>query len=137
MPPGRYLARIRALDADGHAGSYGGAIEVVRAPPAPALEWADMLAYKLTIAWADVPSGHTYRIQLARDAGFADIVLDEAVTDPTAQMRLPPAGPYFVRVKAITADGVEGAFSATRRFSVPRSPLVFWTHVDLRKAKRP
>ncbi len=137
MPPGRYLARIRALDADGHAGPYGTAIEVRRAPAPPALEWAEMLAYKLTIAWSGGAAGCSYRMQLARDAGFNDIVLDETVTGPAAQLPLPPAGPYFVRVSAITADGLEGSFSAARRFSVPRSPLIFWTHVELRKAKRP
>jgi hypothetical protein len=67
------------------------------ADPAPALDWSDVTD----------PSGVTYTLELARDATFADILLQKALSVSAYQLteeeKLEPAGkdkPYYWRVRA-------------------------------------
>lgn len=52
-----------------------------------------------------------YRVEIAADAGFLDLI-DETIV-PSAEASLPslPNGDYFVRVTALAADGLEGLSS--------------------------
>ena len=49
-----------------------------------------------------------YRVALASDAGFVDQIADVSITDGTAQFDAIPDGNYFVRARAISANGIEG-----------------------------
>lgn len=84
---------------------------------------------KANVAGEYAPSGSVavsaYRVQLAYDADFSDIVVDAKV--PAAVTRLEtkaeqPAN-YFVRVSAIDDDSFEGPFSAVYAVRVVRSPV--------------
>lgn len=137
VPPGRYHVRIRSFDAEGLEGPFGPPV-AIRAPlPAPLLQWAEMRGGRLTIGWAPGAAQQRHRIQLARDTAFTDIVWDARADGSQAGTTLPPRGRYFARVAAIDADGMPGAFSPPRTFTVPRSPILFWARIDLREAKRP
>lgn len=49
-----------------------------------------------------------YRVQLARDAGFQDVLTERVTPAPRARFSMLPAGRYHLRVRAIDALGLEG-----------------------------
>jgi hypothetical protein len=55
-----------------------------------------------------VAAARGYHVQLAKDAGFVDIIAATRGTSPTAQFAEIPDGNYFVRAMAIAPSGLEG-----------------------------
>lgn len=69
---------------------------------------------------AGFPAVVRWHVQLARDEAFGDRVLDarvdQAITSLEARELTP--GPWWARVAAIDADGMEGRFSSPQRLAV-------------------
>lgn len=82
-------------------------------PDAPQLT-----AHQLRFGWQAVPD-QRYRMQIARDEDFGDIVLDRQGDEPQWSMRKLPPGTYFIRIQGIDPDGSSGPFGPARRFDVP------------------
>ena len=63
----------------------------------------------LSFTWQAVPGASTYRAQVARDAAFSEVLLDDVTPQPsiTWQDDLPD-GNYFLRLRAIDSAGLEG-----------------------------
>lgn len=82
---------------------------------------------------ADLPAGSTaYRTQIARDAGFVDIIAESIDNAAAATFENIENGRYFVRARAISAQGIEGKSTEANTFrrkrlgvapSVAPSPL--------------
>lgn len=72
-----------------------------------------------------VEGARQYKVQIARDAGLTDI-FDEAVSDaPEVSLPGPPDGDYFVRLTAVSAEGLEGlpkTYSFHRTLFTPEAP---------------
>lgn len=124
LPVGTHFWRLASIRADGDVGPWGDSQPVTRValPPAPASEPAQTSADGVLLAWRE-SAGARYRIQVSRDAGFTQLLIDERVDTPQWLLRAPEAGSYFVRVQTIDADGFAGPFGATQQVDVPRSPL--------------
>jgi len=74
----------------------------------------------IVAGWSAVPNTASYRIEVARDAEFAELVLREEVPSRVRAFRaekLSPGG-YFMRVRAIDRDDFLGIASETRAVSV-------------------
>lgn len=75
--------------------------------------------------WWSVPDGaQRFRLQLARDAAFSALMVDDAVPEG-ARHRLaekPAPGTYHWRVASITAQGKQGPFSPPREFTMQAVP---------------
>lgn len=56
----------------------------------------------------DVPGAQAYRLQIARDSGFVDIVEDVSANGPAFTLAGLDNGRYFARFTAIAASGLEG-----------------------------
>lgn len=56
----------------------------------------------------DVPGAQAYRLQIARDSGFVDIVEDVSAGGPAFTLAGLDNGRYFARFTAIAASGLEG-----------------------------
>lgn len=64
----------------------------------------------LTITWKALAGAVAYRAQLARDAAFTDLLLDDVVKEPAITWQdAPPDGRYFLRLRGIDATELEGA----------------------------
>ena len=88
----------------------------------PALLERVPLAFKL----APVAHAHGYRLQVARDAGFATLVFDGMSSSEILQGADLPDGEYVARVRAIDAAGLEGR-NAERWFTLnarPEPPVI-------------
>lgn len=84
---------------------------------APA-DGATGLGKNVTLSWGAVAGAATYCVQVATDAAFTELVIDE---DGIAETSFAASGlaygtTYYWRVKAKNAE-TEGAFSAARQFS--------------------
>ncbi len=73
-------------------------------PPA-----ARQITATITVRWTGQPGISRYRLQLATDEAFKDIVFDEAVVGTQYVVRTLPSGSYFWRVAP--AMGETGSFS--------------------------
>ena len=133
LPLGMQHWRMAAVRADGDQGPWSETRVFERAeppPPPPAAPTPQAPKTSddgLILAWLASPlSGARYEIQVARDAAFADLVLD-AKTDRT-EVLFPRPGPgtYHVRLRTLAADGRPGAYGSAQLIEVPRSLWWLW-----------
>jgi hypothetical protein len=100
LVPGGYGATAAA---DGRVGT-----EQLLAAPAVLkpgrLQKEPVVAFEL----ADVPSARGYHVQLAKDAGFVDMIAETRTEGTKAQFAGIADGNYFVRAMAIAPSGLQG-----------------------------
>lgn len=73
-----------------------------------------------------LPGAQKYRAQIGRDTNFYDVVADTVVETPNLRFAGLDDGPYFLRVRGVDANGLEGR-DAVYPFTVkarPEPPLV-------------
>ncbi|HSW07210.1 FecR domain-containing protein [Aquabacterium sp.] len=123
LPPGSYHWRVASVRADGDAGPFGDAqaFTVRPVPPAPPLQPPRLSEAGVVLRWAAGEAGQTYALQVARDAAFTDLVQEQASAQPEATLALPPPGRYYLRVRAVDADGQAGPWGGVQLIDVPQS----------------
>lgn len=135
LPLGTHNWRVAAIRPDGDTGPWSDAqtFERVAQPPpppppsAPSSQTSQLAGDGVVVNWAATPlPGASYQVQIARDAAFTQIVLDERTARTEALLAKPDAGTYFVRVRTVGADGRAGAFGAPQEIEVPRSLWWLW-----------
>jgi hypothetical protein len=133
---GTHHWRVASVRADGDVGPWSdaGSFERVAQPPpppppsAPGAQAASVGDQGLVITWAAVSApGLSYQVQVARDAGFEQRVLDERTARTEVVLAKPEAGTYHVRVRTVGADGRAGAYGTPQVVEVPSStPWWLW-----------
>ena len=130
LPDGRYMLRVRAADRLGLQGQDAmHAFELDARPFAPLLNapGTRVRIAQPEIQWSGVVEVSEYRLQLARDAAFNDIVLDQKIADTRfkpAQVLKP--GDYHWRVASVDASG-QGPYSPARKLTydpLPGAPVI-------------
>ncbi len=119
LPDGHYVLRVRGADVrglQGHDAQH--AFDLDARPFAPLLSepGARVREANPTLKWTGVVGASAYKVELARDAGFADRLVSERVADtrlPVSNALLP--GDYYWRVATIEQDE-QGPFSPPQRF---------------------
>ena len=93
------------------AGDAGGSPPVVLAPSGQAL---------LSASWQAVAKAASYRLEVARDADFQEVVVREEIPAKVRAFRAErfPVGSYHMRVRAIDGEDFLGIASAVRRIDV-------------------
>jgi hypothetical protein len=128
LPLGTHHWRVASILASGDQGPFSDAQSFTRIeppaapPPAEPQQHADGLLLRWPAPASLAPAGTRWQVQVARDAAFAQTVLDETVAEPQLLLRDPPSGTYFLRVKTIDADGFAGPFGQAQQIEVPSSP---------------
>ncbi|MCK9259759.1 MAG: FecR domain-containing protein [Azoarcus sp.] len=127
---GRYRLRVRAVSDDGVEGLDAEHVFVLAAHPEAPLalgpnEGAVVRSSPVTLRWARPLGVSGYRLQVADNAGFDPLLVDQ--TDLTSnEFQVPVvAGNYYWRVASHADDGRQGPFSLVHRFSQlppPASP---------------
>lgn len=126
VEPGRYV--VTATGEDGEQSQHADLrLDVIDptlapAPVAPANGATDVVRTP-TFAWDADSLVSTFRIEVAADAAFADVVIDANVTGTTfvVTSALDPATTYFWRVQG--TSGCAGAWSATFSFTTRAEPV--------------
>jgi hypothetical protein len=130
LPDGEYVLRVRGIDQYGLEGVNGERRFLLNArPEAPfpiePKAGAGIAEETPGFAWSRVQSIEKYHLQIARDAKFAELLLDVpdlAESRLTITMKL-PLGTYFWRVASVDAKEGRGPFSDPQEFRrVPPAP---------------
>src|SRR5262249_48170393 len=124
LPPAVYRWRVAAsTKADGE-GEFSEVSLFRISPDAPSLSTIATVQNHLLFGWREQPGSAQYQIEVAADAAFRDVLIDQRTKGVTLQAPRLAGGRYFARIRSIDADGVPGAYSNTSSFQVPtRFPL--------------
>jgi len=109
LKSGKYFWRVRAIESDGQAGPWGAASPVIVPPDPPGGVAAEVADDRLLVTWKG--DAAAYRVELSSDASFTKPLLSQKVGEPRANLPKPEPGDYWLRVKGVGAEGVEGPFS--------------------------
>lgn len=110
LAPGQYVWRLRSIEGDGQAGPWGAGSPLIMPPAAPTGLAALAVDGQLLLTWqGDAPA---WKVELSADPGFAKPLLSPRVAETRVALPKPPAGDYWVRVRGVAAEGVEGPASA-------------------------
>ena len=124
LPDGAYQLRVRAADGQSLEGADAQVGFLLQARPEPPLrvsppDGASVLA-GMPLLWADVIGSPRYRLQVARDAQFADRVLDQPGIRGARHTFAPALAPgsYYWRLATERADGSLGPWGDPAGFTV-------------------
>lgn len=120
LPPGTYYWRLASQRSDGSRGPFGDAARFTVLEPS-AVAPPQLGDATLQLQWSG-PAGYPHQLQLARDAAFADLLLDRSVDGTRLSVPPPAPGTYLVRTRLVMPDGSFGPWSAVQRFDVPAPP---------------
>jgi len=118
LKPGEYFWRVASIRADGDHGPFGDVQRFNLFPPPATPEPPSEKGTSLLFSWASEPM-QTFELQVARDAEFTDLVTNLKVAEPTVTIARPGPGRYFMRIRAIDADGFVGPYTTTQTFELP------------------
>lgn len=121
LAPGRWWWRMGSVRADGDQGPWGDAqvFDLREVPPAPSKEPPAIDKDRLSLRWSARLPDDRYRFQIAHSADFANLLIDQTVSSPGAELPLPAAGRYWLRVRTLDADGEAGPWGAPSLLEVP------------------
>ncbi len=122
LPSGVYYWQLASVRSDNDQGPWGDVNSFELRQPAPAAAAPQVSAKAITLSWAALP-GQSFDIEVARDAGFTQMVQQLSTAQSGVALALPfPApssGRFFVRLRAKDADGYVGPFSGAQFFDIP------------------
>lgn len=75
----------------------------------------------LVLDWKSVPKAHHYRVQVAPSNAFETLLQDRVVTEPKVKLADLPDGDYFLRVRPVDGDNIQG-LDSDRAFKVDARP---------------
>ena len=117
LVPGVYQWRLASMRAAGDQGPWGPArrLELRALPVTPQPAVGDR---SVSFAWDGLP-GQTFEFQLARDAAFADKIIERTLDQPGIDLPLPGTGRFHFRFRARDADGFVGPYTTPQHIDVP------------------
>jgi hypothetical protein len=118
LAPGEYHWRVASIRADGDQGPFGDVQRFQLLPPPRNPDPPREEGNQLVFSWGAEP-GQTFEFQLARDPAFGDVVANLKLREARVPLDRPGAGRYYMRVRAIDADGYVGPYTATQSFELP------------------
>lgn len=118
LAPGIYHWRLASERSDSDQGPFGAAqrfeMRAIPKPPPPPV----VGDRSIRLTWEGQP-GQTFEVQFAREPGFDPVLLERRSSAPALEIELPGSGRFFVRLRAIDADGFVGPFSSPQQFQFP------------------
>ncbi|TDM06294.1 MAG: hypothetical protein C4K60_17040 [Ideonella sp. MAG2] len=128
LADGTWHVRARRVDANGLEGRDATTRFVLRArPEAPAAiaptQRAKLPIGELQIAWAENTEAASYRLQVAKDPQFAQVVKElPAIKGARTTVRMEQAGIYHWRLASIRPNGDIGPWGDPKEFEVRPMP---------------
>ena len=120
LAPGLWYWRVASVNqrADGqpNVGPFAAAQNFTVLPLAPAFVSTGAATEDTKVFW-EAQAGHTYRIQVARDAAFTHLVADQTVEQAAWNFTTLPPSVYYMRIQSINSAGVASVFSEARQLN--------------------
>jgi hypothetical protein len=73
---------------------------------------------RIVLRWKEVPGASAYEVQIARDAGFTELVLQTRTIAPAYRWSELPSNTHWWRVRSVDAEGRPSEWSAARTVAV-------------------
>ena len=128
LADGSWHLRARRVDGQGLEGFDKATAFTLKARPEPPASNSPRPGSKSTVgavefAWSPNLEARSARLQVARDAAFAQLVLErDGLTASRESMTLSEPGIYFWRLGSVRADGDRGPFGDPQRFELRALP---------------
>ncbi len=116
-----YYFRIASIADDGYQGAWSDPLgfALTPLPPTPSMDRPAVAKDEINLRSRSIGEGFAYRFQVAKDAGFKEIVEDRRTDRPEMTMKRPKeTGTYYVRIAGIDRDGDAGEYSPPQSFAV-------------------
>lgn len=123
LEPGHYYWRVATRDAAGQYGPFGDP-QSFRLQATPKLQAPEIATGAVTFRWSAGLPDQRYEFQLARDAGFEHVIVDQRISEPQLTVPRPESGFHYLRVRTIDPDGSPGPYGPTQRIDIP--PESYW-----------
>ncbi len=125
LKPGRYYWRTAAIES-GRPGPFSTGLWFRCPPSAPDLALGTLVEDNTLFSWRPGEKNEHYRVQVAADPDFTDIIRDEKTIAPRYSLEKIGYGEFYIRVAAISSDNLEGPFSLPRKLllTAPFNPWV-------------
>lgn len=115
LDEGCYTLAVRAIDADGFNGLENSAplciVARLTAPKLVPQSRKSKPGKPLLIQWSEVAQAQGYRVELALDPGFRQLISTHPVADHQLELPAPDVSTLYVRVKAYDQEGLGSPFS--------------------------
>jgi hypothetical protein len=134
LTPGNYFWRIASIAKGDDQGPFGDGFAFVQRqiPEGPgALDAPAVSETEMVFSWKSREPGQSFKYQVSKDLDFTTQMLDITTAEPMARFDKPPPGTYYLRIKAIDADGFEGSFGGAQKFVVEEPPTKWWKALPL------
>jgi hypothetical protein len=122
LSAGVYYWQLASVRGDNDQGPWGDVSMFELRAPAPAASPPKLSSRAIGLSWAALP-GQTFDIEVARDAGFTQLVKQLSTAESGTELALPfpppSSGRFFVRLRARDADGYVGPFGGAQFFDIP------------------
>ena len=123
LDSGNYRWRVAAIDpARARQGPWGDSQGLRRVLPGPGVEPPKLEPGAVTLRWSAQPHTRAYGLQVAREPGFGELLLDTKTTQAQHRLEQLKPGPHHVRTRSIGEDGYTGPWGAAQVFTVPPEP---------------
>jgi hypothetical protein len=129
LPDGKYLVRVRAVDASGLEGEETAAEFVLDARPLPPVAVAPAAQGTVRGAgadfeWSTPPQVENYRFQLSSDPDFGNLIQDKSDLSGTRlHVDALPPGSWYWRVASSYREE-QGPWSAVQQFNLKPEPVI-------------
>jgi len=126
---GYYYWRLSSIASDGEVGPVGPA-RSYQIKPIPEKVEAAVSAEEsgqLVASWNVGMGQPNYRVQIANDKAFNDIIIDETIDKAEYAFEPFKGDERYLRVKSIELDGYEGPWGSTQTIQpLPEEPVNYW-----------
>lgn len=128
LADGVWQLRARRVDGLGLAGADATTSFMLKARPEPPAGIAPRARGKatagdLSVAWAENTEAASYRLEVARDAAFGDVVLrQDSLSGGQTRIALADPGTYHWRLASVRADGDRGPWGDAQSFELRALP---------------
>lgn len=126
LAPGTYRWRVATIDRILGEGPFSDPQRFQRVLPGPGVDLPPSTSDPLDLRWRATGPDATYRLQLARDDAFTDVLVDTSVDVPRHALPRPAPGDYRLRVATRARDGVEGPWGPVQTLTIPADGPPLW-----------
>jgi len=124
LEAGTWFWRIATVDAAGKEGPFSDpqGFELRPTPASPGAPALEAQGNEISLRWREGLPGQRYQFQMARDAGFRHLLVDETLNRPELSMARPDPPRVYLRVRILDVDGHPGPWGPTQYLDRPRWP---------------
>ena len=123
---GVYWWHVASIAVDGRRGAWGDAQALILRPtPRAPIGHLSPDGAAIELAWGGRPEDRV-EVELARDAGYQQILARGEFSAPGARLPRPPAGPCYAHYRFVEPDGFKTAWSGDVRIEVDSDWRLFW-----------